>query len=122
MNKLRICFISDTHTFLDKVEIPDCDLLIHLGDSCMNGTVEEWSKFTHEFNGLCEAITHGGIIVYGNHDRFPEGAPSLAKSFLSDRVKVLWNDQIEIEGLKFYGSPYTHWCGWAFSIDRKSVV
>src|SRR5262245_47982559 len=42
--KIRIVCMADTHNMLDKVFVPDGDILIHAGDLTQSGTLVELQK------------------------------------------------------------------------------
>ena len=67
---LKIVAISDTHNRHDKVQIPDCDLLIHAGDWSGQGgksEVENFAKWLNKQN-QCKDI----VIIPGNHEKYFE--------------------------------------------------
>lgn len=129
MNKLKLCFISDTHTQHDQVNIPDCDILIHTGDATYLGKQHEVESFSQWFRQL--PIKHK-VYVPGNHDRSFEWEPEDAKNWLGFEKSfkdnygscyLLNQEMIEIEGLKIYGDPRQPRFGnpiknWAFNVDR----
>ena len=43
--KIRVCCVSDTHTFTDELQLEQGDILIHCGDFTLRGTKEETQKF-----------------------------------------------------------------------------
>ena len=74
--KLRITFISDTHTKHTQCELdlPGGDILIHSGDVMSSGYHwQELKPFLEWFNGL-DQYTHK-IFIAGNHDRLFENEP-----------------------------------------------
>jgi Icc-related predicted phosphoesterase len=60
------------------------------------------------------------IFVAGNHDDMCEAVPSLVKQlFHENDIIYLDNAQVEIEGIKIWGSPYTpRYGGWSFMKER----
>lgn len=38
---MRIVALSDTHNTHHSIQVPNGDIVIHAGDSCINGTPEE---------------------------------------------------------------------------------
>ena len=60
-----IIVISDTHGRHRELEIPACDILIHLGDICNFGNREEITDF---FEWYLEQEAQTKILIAGNHD------------------------------------------------------
>lgn len=114
----KICFVSDLHGHLPK--IPDCDILCIAGDIC-----PVWNHdLDYQFNWLrvifrdwLEKLVERGIKVVGiagNHDLIAEESPEVF-DLLTLPWTYLENSGAEIEGLKFWGSPYSNLFGnWAF--------
>lgn len=115
---MKIIVISDTHNLHDKVKVPDGDVLVHCGDFTGLGTVKELISF----NSFLGKLPHKKkIIIPGNHDILFEKNQSLARSLLSN-ASVLIDELIEIEGIKFFGSPWTPAFGnWAFMRNREKL-
>lgn len=109
---MRIVFISDTHGN-HRFDVPDGDVLVHCGDFTMNGTVGQ----VKEFNRWLGTLPHRHkIVIAGNHDFLFERDPDTALPLLTAAV-YLQDSSIVIEGVKFYGSPWTVWFGgWAFNL------
>lgn len=120
MSKLKIVCISDTHCQLNKIKIPDGDILFHSGDATYSGTLQEVNAFAQHMKQLTGFSYK--IFIPGNHDFLFETNPSLSKEILdSAGVQTLINESTEICGLKIYGSPITPKFGnWAFMLDKKS--
>lgn len=113
---MKIIFISDTHLRVNSnYEIPDGDVLVHCGDATMMGRSDELRLF----NDWMKMLPHRHkIFVAGNHDLMLATDPVLGKSYLTN-MTYLWNESILIEGIKFYGSPYTPQFGdWGFMRPR----
>lgn len=113
---MRVVFISDHHTQLDSVKVPDGDILIDAGDWTYVGSVEEISAYNRKMGKLPHK---NKICVAGNHDRLLEQEPSLGRSLLTN-VMYIQDEEIEIKGLHIYGSPWqpTFGYGWAFNLPR----
>jgi Icc-related predicted phosphoesterase len=117
---MRIVAISDTHEQHDQLNIPDGDVLIHSGDFTYTGKVEA----VVSFNAWLGRLPHKyKIIIAGNHDKLFERNPTLAESLITNAV-YLKDSSVDIEGLSFYGSPWTpsfgH--GWAFNANRGEHI
>jgi Icc-related predicted phosphoesterase len=116
---VKICFLSDTH-LRHGFEIPDADILVHCGDATLQGRIEEVSTFAR----WMERLPHRHkIFVAGNHDFLFERNATLAKEMLPKSVTYLKDEMVEIEGIKFYGAPYTPQFGyWAFMYNRGKDI
>jgi len=117
MKSKIVCF-ADTHHSNHELDLGSGDILIFAGDfgiDSMNDLLyaNRWfgqQKFTHK------------IFVAGNHETY------LAQMSISD-IKQIFNEVIylqdelvEIDGIRFYGSPYTPmFNNWAFMLERCSL-
>ncbi len=108
----KIIIISDTHTFHAKTELPKGDILIHAGDLEIRNALElqiiiEWFEVL-DFKHI--------IWVGGNHDFYLEQLfQGNIEPIMPDNVHYLMNTEITIEGIKFWGSPFSSQFGrWAF--------
>lgn len=111
----RIVFIADTHLKHDFV-IPDGDILVHAGDLTGGGTIHnnEVDQALQWLAGLPHAHK---CFIAGNHDFFFETHPQLVKEIIPESVHYLQDSGCEIEGLKFWGAPWTPaFCDWAFNL------
>jgi len=112
---MKIVCISDTHGKHRQFEIPDGDVLVFAGDIMTHG-------FNHveimDFNAWLGELPHKHkIVIAGNHDRLFETNPSYSRGLLTNAT-YLENSGCEIEGIKFWGSPYTPaFCNWAFNLE-----
>lgn len=113
-----ICF-ADTHRRIDNLDIPRADVVICAGDFCNSGSLEDVVAFNGWFSRL--PCRHK-IIVAGNHDVCFEKSPLLAKTMLSDGIIYLQDKEIEIEGIKFYGTPWQlPFMNWAFNLTEDEL-
>jgi Icc-related predicted phosphoesterase len=116
----KIVCLSDTHNRGDRISVPDGDILIHSGDATVRGTIEEIVLFNHWFSGLPHRIK---IFVGGNHDRLFETNNRYARSLLDSSIHYLQDSSVEIQGLKFYGSPWQpRFFDWAFNLRRGAEL
>jgi Icc-related predicted phosphoesterase len=114
---MKIVCLSDTHNCGGEISVPDGDVLIHAGDATIRGTEHE----VEEFLGWFSALPHKHkIFVAGNHDLLYETNNRLARSITANfKIKYLQDSATEIEGLKFYGSPWQpRFFDWAFNLNR----
>lgn len=79
--------------------LPLADVVVHSGDFCEGGTVEEVEDFVEWFASLPHKYK---LFIAGNHDVCLHGAMIEG---LPDGVHYLCNSGIEIDGVKFYGVP-----------------
>ncbi len=136
---MRLVIISDTHSQHHDLKLPEGDILIHAGDFSMLGKYDEVHDFIKWFTS--QPHKHK-IFIAGNHDKSfdpkfnPE--PNLfhdtpQKTYwvknlinsLPPNVYYLENSEIEIEGIKFWGSPITPWFGghyWGFNKYRGEEI
>jgi Icc-related predicted phosphoesterase len=116
---LRLVCISDTHNQLEKVKIPEGDVLIHSGDFTMGGTLKEISKELLLFGKLPHKYK---ICIAGNHDWLFELQPKIAQQIcLDNNIIYLENSSTIIETIKFYGNPKTKWFfDWAFNLPKDN--
>ncbi len=129
-NKMKITFISDTHTKHHQVtsQLPGGDLLVHAGDFSSRGYEHEIDGFFDWFNGLDNYTNK--IVIAGNHDFMFEDDPMLAKDIISHYPNVTYlQDDLEVIGevyqdsVKVWGSPWQpEFNNWAFNLPRNSEV
>lgn len=116
---MKLVFLSDTHSQHDQIEVPEGDILIHCGDALGRGTVSD----TIKFNAWLGALPHKyKIFVPGNHDELFEVNEGYARELMTNAT-VLIDEPIEIEGLKFYGSPWTPtFYNWNFMMPDSALA
>ena len=121
--EIKIVIISDTHNSLNKITIPQGDILIHCGDFTTTSHPPEYELFL-TFLKSATSFKHK-IVIAGNHDLF------LDPSFYESNLKVLYhngfdynlekaieykekikenciyleNSGCEVMGLKIFGAP-----------------
>jgi len=110
---MKIICLSDTHgRHWDIINIPAGDVIIQAGDISSTGTHGEIEDFLDWFSSLNFRYK---IFIAGNHDFLFQRSPDIARRFIPSGISYLEDDAIEIEGLTFYGSPYTPtFFNWAF--------
>jgi Icc-related predicted phosphoesterase len=122
---LRIVVISDTHNLHRQLQLPEGDLLIHAGDFTISGGGHYDIPVIRDFNDwLAEQPHPYKIVVPGNHDRYFEDYPHLARELITN-ARLVQDEAFEIEGLKFYASPWTPRFGsdyWKFHKRRGSEI
>ena len=143
---MKIVHISDTHgpKAHTKLNIPDCDVLIHSGDIGGRTTLFELVEFLTWFE---KQPARKKILVAGNHDLildrkwvhrqkeldWGELQSELAIKEHKEALEVLLkfdivylnNRDYVFEGVKFYGSPISpsfHRKYWAFNADPGKEI
>lgn len=116
---MRLVCISDTHGRHKNIEsLPDGDVLISAGDF----TRGESRTDIRRFAAWMEKQPHKyKIIIAGNHERLFENRPDIAMAQLSYYPEVIYlqDTAIELDGVKFYGSPWQpEFFNWAFNLPR----
>lgn len=119
-----ITAISDTHEqhWNYDLKIPKSDVLIHSGDMTMGGAVRAVASFINWFKD--QPATHK-VLIAGNHDFCFQGSErDLVVSIAKDSGVIYLEDQaVEINGVKFWGSPWQPWHNdWAFNLQRGKQI
>lgn len=111
---MKIVAISDTHMGHRKLTLEDGDVLIHCGDLTNIGTIEQLIEVTNWF-ATTGRFKHR-LLIPGNHDiKFHE---FFSSGMVPENIDVLINKEIIVNGVKFYGTPYTPRFGnWAYMLD-----
>jgi Icc-related predicted phosphoesterase len=96
--------------------LPKGDVLIHAGDF-MNAGYDPNEAIS--FNRwLGQQPFRYRLVCAGNHDRLFQNLPEVARSLLTNGT-YLEESGITIDGLSFWGSPYTpEFLHWAFMYPR----
>jgi predicted phosphohydrolase len=101
---MRIVAVADTHGDHDDLGVlAEGDVLIHAGDAVWNGDLTEFRRFAEWFRS--RPHTHK-IFVAGNHDRCFAYQPDEAIALLGPDVHYLLDQEVTIDGLVFWGSPW----------------
>jgi Icc-related predicted phosphoesterase len=121
MTSLKCVVLSDTHGHHRRVTVPDADVLIHCGDFCQRGTMSEVKDFVE---WLTEQPHKHIIVIPGNHDKPAEKKTGKVLSlFNNSNMHLLLNQEVVIEGVKFWGSPITPtFFDWSFMRDRGAPI
>jgi Icc-related predicted phosphoesterase len=125
-----LVFISDTHTKHYEIDDqlreihqnhPDA-ILVHSGDISYRGRKWEVEEFIEWYASL---PFKNKIMIAGNHDFLFETSPEIAKDILDSMgsgITYLNDSGVELEGLKFWGSPVTPWFhNWAFNRLEEKI-
>ncbi len=119
---MKIWFISDTHTLHAELTVPSgVEIVVHCGDEANHGNPwlnePESRNFFEWFRKL--PIRHK-IFVPGNHSTAIE--QGLVRNEQYPELIFLIHQATELEGLKFFGSPYTpRFFDWAYMKPRQKL-
>jgi len=115
---MRLVFISDTHSLHAHLTIPEGDVLIHCGDFTGNNTLTH----VENFNTFLGSLDHTHkIVIAGNHDGLLE-TDNDETSCLFTNATYLQDSEVVINGIKFYGSPWTPvFFNWYFMATAKEL-
>lgn len=119
---MKTWIISDTHTLHRKLIIPDgLDTVIHCGD-CSNShdpalNVKEVQDFIEWYKNI---PVKNKIYVPGNHDTSIQAGLINKNLFKDNGIHILIHEQLNLEGVNCFGSPYTPRYGeWAYMYKRQ---
>jgi Icc-related predicted phosphoesterase len=114
---MRLVAVSDTHLFEAELDpVPEGDVFVHAGDLLRRGTLEELALVARWLQNLPHRHK---VVVAGNHDWCFAREPELARRALGGGIVYLQDEGAEIEGLRFWGSPWQpEYNGWAFNLPR----
>ena len=120
---MKIVCISDTHgqeyNIQKHFQLPPGDILLHAGDFQSYGKMEEAVRFNKWLGTLPYKYK---IVIAGNHDRVPWNIGSKNTKDLFTNAIYLQDEEIVIEGVRIYGSPWTpKFLDWFFMAKRGSV-
>jgi predicted phosphodiesterase len=120
---MRLVAMADTHLFHedDDFPVPDGDVLIHAGDLCRGGSLQELERAA----AWLRALPHRHkIVVAGNHDRAFEASDfAHARALFAGWAEYLEDAETKIDGVRFYGSPWQpEFHAWAFNLPRGAPL
>lgn len=117
---MRVVAVADTHLFHDELTVPDGDVFVHAGDICRSGRARELEYAATWIRGLPHRHK---IVVAGNHDWVFARDPVAGRLMLGDGVTYLQDEGCEIDGVRFWGSPWQpEFCDWAFNLPRGPAL
>lgn len=122
---MKIVCISDTHTMHEEVNLPNGDILIHAGDFSNKGGKSDVEDFFGWLMRMKPKYRHI-VFIAGNHDKsfdekygpMPDWLAEGIAELEENNIYYLKDDLIELEGIRFYGMPWTPWFygdTWAFN-------
>jgi Icc-related predicted phosphoesterase len=114
---MKLVCIADTHHMEELLEMPSGDVLVVAGDITRTGQLADALRFNEWVGKL--RYPHV-VLVAGNHDScFQDGF----MAGLMTNVVYLQDQQITIDGVKFYGSPWTpEFQRWSFMKKRGEQI
>ena len=116
---MRIACISDTHgsqESIDFTDFKDCDVLIHAGDFTRT-VLNQDTEIPLFLDWLDKQPFEHKILVAGNHEVWIEKNQEKFNDLLDffPSITYLQDSETTIDGIKFYGSPYSNeFCNLAF--------
>ena len=121
---MKIIAISDTHEKHKEITIPEGDMLIHAGDFTFTGKFQAVADFAQWMKSQPHKYK---ICIAGNHElTLDPRAPN--RNIIINLLKeagiiYLEDSSIELEDVKFYGSPHTpFFYDWAFNLPRGGII
>lgn len=123
---MNICFISDTHSKHDQLKkdlTMPADFIVSSGDISTRGYGWEIRSFLEWFSQLSQFRYK--IFIAGNHDFGFQDHPTEFAEMLLEYPNVIYlqDSGVEIEGVKFWGSPATpYFFNWAFNYLRGDDI
>lgn len=131
---MRIVATSDTHGQFGKVKLPVGDILVVAGDILRNFVLDKFVDSSIQLGHLRDdfvpwlrtirKLYSNILIVPGNHDRCFEHATKESREIVEGvpGVHLLIDQGVTIDGVKFWGSPWSTWFGgetWSFNIPQR---
>lgn len=105
-----------------QVELPPGDVLIHCGDFTGHGSFKEVKQFVHWFASQPHTYK---LFTAGNHDGAAQKRYDDVWALTEDLedVHFLVDQAVTIEGVKFYGSPWTpRFFDWYYMKERGADI
>ena len=101
------------------MQVPDGDILVHAGDltNFFQPLTKSMEMLKDVNDWLGEMPHRHKIVIAGNHDMVFQEEPKKAKTLLTN-AHYLENSGIELEGIRFWGSPVTPVQEMAFSLPK----
>lgn len=111
---MKLLCVSDLHQY--KPVLAPSDIFVIAGDITDTGTRAQ----AFEMLDYLASMRRDIVLVPGNHDKVFQKEPEIMEQACADRgIRLLIESGCEIEGIKFWGSPYCQRFGhWAFMYDQ----
>ncbi len=120
---MKIWHISDTHSYHGLLQVPEgIDMVIHSGDmgNSKTGPISN-NECRDAIEWLASLDIPHKVLIAGNHDvAFERG---MIRKEDMPGITYLQHEEVEVAGLKIFGSPYTPTFGegWAFNKRRDKL-
>lgn len=121
---MKAWIISDTHCRHNELVVPDVDMVIHCGDCSSSFLLEDNEKEVYDFLDWYASLNiKYKLMTFGNHDRSVSHGLIDLDRYKKQDITFLIHEEVIIEGIKFFGSPYTPSYGksWAYMIQRNRM-
>jgi Icc-related predicted phosphoesterase len=106
---MRIVHLSDTHMLHRRLDVPGGDVLVHSGDLSGEGASDDYI----DVFGWLDSMPHKHkVLVAGNHDSLFQKNAKMIRRRLPKSVTYLEGSGTVIDGLSFWGSPWTVGYPW----------
>ena len=119
---MKIVCISDTHGCIQDVSFPEGDVIVHCGDFSNHGTEKELTNQLDFFSNLPYKYK---IWIAGNHDLLIHSShgPAFISKYSNNNIFYLQDSSITINGINFYGTPWTHkFFNWCFMDTEEGLA
>ena len=121
---MKIWHISDTHMNHGQLQVPDgIDVVVHSGDaSNWRDPYRNESELRAFIDWFACLPIPTKVFVPGNHDTSLEKGLITRDLIEHRKIHLLINEEREIGGLRFWGSPFTPRYGdWSYMKDRGTI-
>lgn len=123
---MKILHISDTHNFHEMFSMErfdGIDVVVHSGDCSNYRDPYRNEPEVRAFLAWYAAVpVKNKIFIAGNHDTSIERGMIKKSDFKEWGIIYLENEEVVIDGVKFWGSPHTPTFGdWAFMKSREKI-
>ncbi len=120
---MKIWFISDTHGRHRQLKVPEVDMVIHCGDESNHPTAHNnYVELLFFLAWWGELPIKHKILVPGNHSTALERLPA-AREDANKLSHLLIHDEVEVAGIRIFGSPFTPSFGtvWSYNVARSKI-
>ena len=117
---MKILCTSDLHGHWGFLSLPEADVLVVAGDFTVYGRLDEVAQFNLR---LATYPFKHKIVIAGNHDwaLYEKDTRDYARKLITN-AHYLEDAGVEIDGVKFWGSPWTpQFFDWAFMLPRWEI-
>jgi Icc-related predicted phosphoesterase len=121
---MKLWHISDTHGYHDQLTVPaGVDIVVHSGDaSNWKDPYRNEPELRAFIDWFATLPIPTKVFVPGNHDTSLDKGLITRELVEHRKIHLLINEEREINGLRFWGSPFTPRYGdWAYMKDRGTI-